>query len=202
MFRPVHRPHRRDLTVPPQSQLLLMRFSQLDRILTLKKGDSIEAVKCLSLSEEYLQDHFPRFPIMPGVLMVESMFQTSMWLLRATDEFRHSTVVLRQTKSLTFRDFVQPGNSLKVTAKIKSVRDSLTTLQVNGTIDGNPSVKGRLVLDTYNLCERQGVDPAVDSYMNREFRVKFRQLCSQMDKDIQAELMPKTPVEILGPVSS
>lgn len=179
-----------------------MRFSQLDRILTLKKSDSIEAVKCLSLSEEYLQDHFPRFPIMPGVLMVESMFQTSMWLLRATDEFRHSTVVLRQTKSLTFRDFVQPGNSLKVTAKIKSVKDSLTTLQVNGTIDGNPSVKGRLVLDTYNLCEREGVDPAIDGYMNREFRVKFRQLCSQMDKDIQAELMPKTPIEILGPVSS
>ena len=175
-----------------------MRFSQLDRILTLNKGEDIEAIKCLSLSEEYLQDHFPRFPIMPGVLMVESMFQTSMWLLRATDEFRHSTVVLRQTKSLTFRDFVQPGNSLKVTAKIKSVKGSLTTLQVNGTIDDNPSVKGRLVLDTFNLCDRQGVDPAVDGYMNREFRVKFRQLCSQMDKDIRDELMPKTPIEILA----
>lgn len=133
---------------------------------------------------------------MPGVLMVESMFQTSMWLLRATDEFQHSSVVLRQTKSLTFRDFVQPGNSLKVTAKIKSVNGSLTTLQVNGTIDDKPSVKGRLVLDTFNLCDRQGADPAVDGYMNRQFRVKFRQLCSQMDKTLQAELMPTTPIEI------
>lgn len=133
---------------------------------------------------------------MPGVLMVESMFQTSMWLLRATDEFQHSSVVLRQTKSLTFRDFVQPGNSLKVTAKIKSVKGSLTTLQVNGTIDDKPSVKGRLVLDTFNLCDSQGADPAVDGYMNRQFRVKFRQLCSQMDNDVQAELMPTTPIEI------
>jgi 3-hydroxyacyl-[acyl-carrier-protein] dehydratase len=185
-----------------QQPTILMRFSQLDRILSLKKGDSIEAVKCLSLSEEYLQDHFPRFPIMPGVLMVESMFQTSMWLLRATDEFRHSSVVLRQTKSLTFRDFVQPGNSLKVTAKIKSVNGPLTTLQVNGTIDDKPSVKGRLVLDTFNLCQRQNTDAAIDGYMNRQFRVKFRQLCSQMDKDTQAELMPKTPIEIEPSASS
>lgn len=134
--------------------------------------------------------------------MVESMFQTSMWLLRATDEFRHSSVVLRQTKSLTFRDFVQPGNSLKVTAKIKSVNGPLTTLQVNGTIDDKPSVKGRLVLDTFNLCQRQNTDAAIDGYMNRQFRVKFRQLCSQMDKDTQAELMPKTPIEIEPSASS
>ena len=167
-----------------------MRFSQLDRITELEKNNSITALKCLSLSEEYLQDHFPRFPIMPGVLMVESMFQTSMWLVRCSHEFTHSSVMLRETKSLTFRDFVQPGNALEVTAKIKSVKGSLTTLQVNGTIDGNPAVKGRLVLDSFNLAERQDVDPAVDRFMNREFRVKFRQLCSQMDKTQQEIIMP------------
>ena len=167
-----------------------MRFSQLDRITALEKNDSITALKCLSLSEEYLQDHFPRFPIMPGVLMVESMFQTSMWLVRCSHEFAHSSVMLRETKSLTFRDFVQPGNSLEVTAKIKTVKGSLTTLQVNGTIDGNPAVKGRLVLDAFNLAERQNIDSAVDGYMNRQFRVKFRQLCSQMDRAQQDIIMP------------
>ena len=171
-----------------------MRFSQLDRITELEKNESITALKCLSLSEEYLQDHFPRFPIMPGVLMVESMFQTSMWLVRCSHDFDHSTVMLRETKSLTFRDFVQPGNSLEVKAKIKSVNGSLTTLQVNGTIEGAPAVKGRLVLDAYNLAERQGVDPAVDGYMNREFRIKFRQLCSQMDKSVRESLMPEMTI--------
>jgi 3-hydroxyacyl-[acyl-carrier-protein] dehydratase len=102
--------------------------------------------------------------------------------------------MLRETKSLTFRDFVQPGNSLEVKAKIKSVKGSLTTLQVNGTIDGAPAVKGRLVLDTYNLAERQGVDTAIDGYMNREFRIKFRQLCSQMDKSVRSSLMPEMTI--------
>ena len=110
-----------------------MRFSQLDRILELDKGASIKAVKCLSLSEEYLKDHFPRFPVMPGVLMLESMFQASMWLVRESNDFSHSSVVLRETKSLKFQGFVQPGSSLVVDAEIKKVEGLVTKLKVVGS---------------------------------------------------------------------
>ena len=119
-----------------------MRFSQLDRILELDKGASIKAVKCLSLSEEYLNDHFPRFPVMPGVLMLEAMFQASMWLVRESTDFQFSTVVLRETKSLKFQKFLQPGNSLVVDAEIKSMSQDITKLKVVGTIDGESSVSG------------------------------------------------------------
>jgi len=47
-----------------------MRFSMIDRIVRYEPGKKIEAVKLLSRSEDYLADHFPRFPIMPGVLML------------------------------------------------------------------------------------------------------------------------------------
>lgn len=137
-----------------------------------------------------MQDHFPRFPIMPGVLMVEALFQAGMWLVRSSSDFAFSSVALRQTKSLTFRDFVQPGNSLEVTGVIKKVDGSLTTLQMNGTIGGNPAVKGRLELDMFNLAEREGVDSAVDAHMNQQFKIQFRQLCSQMEKTRRQELMP------------
>ena len=50
-----------------------MRFNLIDRITELNEGQSITAVKGLSLAEEYLKDHFPRFPVMPGVLMLEAM---------------------------------------------------------------------------------------------------------------------------------
>lgn len=166
-----------------------MRFSQLDRIIALEKGKSISAVKCLSLSEHYLEDHFPRFPIMPGVLMLESMFQTSMWLVRASHEFRYSSVVLRETKSLKFQGFVQPGDSLVVNAEIKKIEDSITRLKVTGTVNGKLATSGRLVLDTFDLSEREDVDPAIDRYMNFKFRTFFRRLCHQNDVQHLCQLL-------------
>jgi len=161
-----------------------MRFSQLDRILSVEKDVSISAVKCLSLSEEYLEDHFPRFPVMPGVLMVESLFQASMWLVRASHDFKYSSVVLRETKSMKFQGFVQPGDSLLINASIKSTKDSITNLKVTGTVNDRPAVSGRIVVDTYNLEEREGVDGAIDRYMNHKFRLNFRRLCNQLDSGL------------------
>jgi 3-hydroxyacyl-[acyl-carrier-protein] dehydratase len=166
-----------------------MRFSQLDRIIALEKGKSISAVKCLSLSEAYLEDHFPRFPLMPGVLMLESMFQTSMWLVRATHDFEYSSVVLRETKSLKFQGFVQPGDSLLVVAEIKKVEDSITSLKVTGTVNGKLATSGRLVVDAFNLAEREDLDPAIDRYMNYKFRMFFRRLCTQFDAQSLSHLL-------------
>ena len=94
-----------------------MRFTQIDRIVSLKNGESVKAVKCLSLSEDYLADHFPRFPVMPGVLMLEAIYQASMFLVRSTDDFQHSMVVLKETRNLKFQGFVQPGDQLVVSAE-------------------------------------------------------------------------------------
>ena len=49
-----------------------MYFSLIDKIDELKPGDSIVATKSLSMAEEYLRDHFPKFPVMPGVLMIDA----------------------------------------------------------------------------------------------------------------------------------
>jgi len=158
-----------------------MRFSQLDKIRNIELGKSISAVKCLSLSEEYLRDHFPRFPVMPGVLMLEAMFQASMWLVRATENFEKSTVVLREAKSLKFQGFVQPGNSLEIFCQIKSSQQGLTSLKVSGDIDGKTATSGRMVIESYNLAERFGLDQATDDYRRMQFRMRFRNLCDQIN---------------------
>ena len=119
---------------------------------------------------------------MPGVLMVESMFQASSFLVRATTDFQYSKVVLREAKSLKFQGFVQPGDQLEILAEIKSVKDSLTSLKVSGSINGEIASSGRLVVDCYNLAEREGVDEAIDNYMIRKFRLSFRRLCNQLEQ--------------------
>ena len=89
-----------------------MRLTLVDRIVDLEPGKRIRAIKCLTMLEDYLQDHFPRFPVMPGVLMLESMYQTAAWLMRATDDFAHSMVLMSEARNVKYTDFVEPGQTL------------------------------------------------------------------------------------------
>ena len=69
-----------------------MRFVLIDRILELTPGESLVGVKNLTLAEEYLADHFPGFPVMPGVLMLEALTQAGAWLIRETEDFANSVI--------------------------------------------------------------------------------------------------------------
>lgn len=158
-----------------------MRFAQIDRILSLEPGKSITAVKGLALSEEYLKDHFPRFPVMPGVLMLESIFQASMYLVRVTEDFRHSMVVLKESRNFRFNGFVQPGHQLVVNATIQSETENITKLKTEGLIDGKPSVGGVLFLERFNLADRDMAAEATDNHMRNQFRINYARLLDQLN---------------------
>ena len=98
-----------------------MRFVLIDRITELVPGERIRAVKALSLAEEYLADHFPRFPVMPGVLMIEALVQASAWLVRETESYAHSLLLLAEAKNVTYKSFVSPGQVLEVTVEAKAI---------------------------------------------------------------------------------
>jgi 3-hydroxyacyl-[acyl-carrier-protein] dehydratase len=147
-----------------------MRFCLLDTITELEPGVRVTAVKRLRPDEEYLKDHFPRFPVMPGVLMLEAMYQAAAWLVRQSDGFAYSMVVLKEARNIKYADFVTPGKELVVTADILKQEGSLTTLKAQGTIDGNVAVNGRLVLDRFNLAERHPSRRNTDPYLRTEMR--------------------------------
>src|SRR5688572_22009899 len=96
-----------------------MRFSLIDRIIELQPGVRIDTVKSLSLAEEYLADHFPSAPVMPGVLMLEALTQSCAWLVRASEDFAHSVVVLKEARSVKYASFVEPGKMLRITAEVQ-----------------------------------------------------------------------------------
>ncbi|MEZ6093621.1 MAG: 3-hydroxyacyl-ACP dehydratase FabZ family protein [Pirellulaceae bacterium] len=161
-----------------------MRLAQIDRILSLEKGEAITAVKGLALSEEYLKDHFPRFPVMPGVLMLESMFQAAMYLLRASDDFAHSMVVLKEARNFKFNGFVQPGDQLVVTAKIQSVKDGVYKIKTEGQIAGKPAVSGIMFLEQFNLADRGTGAAATDDHMISEFKKNYQRLFDQINNPV------------------
>ena len=83
-----------------------MRFILLDNVTEIIPGQKIQAVKALSLAEEYLGDHFPNFPVLPGVLILEAMVQTAAMLVRVTNDFSHSMIVLSEARNVKYRSFV------------------------------------------------------------------------------------------------
>ena len=153
-----------------------MRLTLVDRIVDLEPGKSIRATKCLTMLEDYLQDHFPRFPVMPGVLMLESMYQTAAWLMRATDNFAHSMVLMSEAKNVKYSDFVEPGQTLCLTAEIVKSDDRFATLKCSGTVEDRLAVRGRLVLERFNLVDSNPADSVKDAFAKKKLREKFELL--------------------------
>jgi 3-hydroxyacyl-[acyl-carrier-protein] dehydratase len=145
-----------------------MRFVLIDRVLDVQPGrsrldgahtfttpgPSLVAVKNLSLTEEYLSDHFPGFPVMPGVLMLEALTQAGAWLIRDMEDFAHSIILLKQAKTIKYGSFVEPGRQLELRVEMTSNDERTCGFRGVGLIDGQEMVKGRFVLTRYNLRER------------------------------------------------
>jgi 3-hydroxyacyl-[acyl-carrier-protein] dehydratase len=131
-----------------------MRFTLIDRITALEPGKRIEAVKNLTMAEEYLAEHFPGFPVLPGVLMLEAVTQAGAWLVRATEDFRHSVIILKEAKAVKYGHFVTPGKQLRLACDWVSENGSLVTLKAKGELAGASSVSCRVVLERFNLSER------------------------------------------------
>jgi len=153
-----------------------MRFCLLDRILELEPGVRVVGLKRLRPDEDYLKDHFPRFPVMPGVLMLEAMYQASAWLVRQSEGFANAVVLLKEARNIKYADFVTPGKELVVTAEVLKQDESLTTLKTQGTIDGNLAVNGRLVLERFNLADRYPSRRNTDPYLRDELREVLKKL--------------------------
>jgi 3-hydroxyacyl-[acyl-carrier-protein] dehydratase len=154
----------------------MMRFCLLDEITELELGRSITATRKLRADEDYLKDHFPKFPVMPGVLMLEAMFQACGWLVRATDDFEHPFVLLQEARSVKYANFLIPDQVLTVSAEILKHGSTTTKLKVQGTVDEVVAVSGRLELERFKLGDRYPNDSSIDPYARRRLKLEFARL--------------------------
>jgi len=93
-----------------------MKFTLIDAVIE-QSDDRIVAVKRVSAAEEYLADHFPTFPVLPGVLMLEAMAQAARALLAQRDP-AHTRLVIGEVRSFKYGSFVRPGESLRVEVSV------------------------------------------------------------------------------------
>lgn len=142
-----------------------MRFLLIDRITSLTPGKAATAIKCVALSEDFFDDHFPLKPILPGVLIAEGLAQLSGALLRETVNHGTTTGVkalLSIIERMKFRQTVRPGDTLQYESEIESLNDAGARVSVRALVDGAVAAEGRLV---YSFHEYE--NPQLEDFHNR-----------------------------------
>ena len=165
-----------------------MRFHLIDRILELEPGKRIRMVKNLTLAEEYLADHFPTFPVMPGVLMLQTLVEGAAWLMRATEDFKHSVIVLRDARNVKYGNFMQPGNSMTITVEAAEYAVGSPTAVFKGKAEtgGSSTVAAKFTVAQYSLRDRNPALATVDEKIVAELRSHYRILRGELDMAPQA----------------
>jgi len=150
-----------------------MKFVLLDRIVELEPGRRIVAVKSLTLAEEYLGDHFPTFPVMPGVLMLEALVQSATWLVHATAGFQHSLVTLDEVKSATYKSFLKPGDSLRLEVTAKRLEPTASEFVGTGFREQTEVLRCRMALRHMNLADTDPRQAELDARLIADARQRF-----------------------------
>lgn len=165
-----------------------MKFNLLDKIESIG-DDRIVASKFVSLAEEYLADHFPTFPVLPGVMMLEAATQAAGWVLHRRTGFAKSFAVLKEAKNIRYGNFVAPGNFLRIEAELIKATDDGGTFKVTGSVVNSagvaseaPAITGRIEVRLLSLSAQQPEMAAVDERLVAENRKRWALLELSMPK--------------------
>jgi len=124
-----------------------MRYYLLDKVTALVPGERAGGVKCVTLSDEVLHDHFPDYPMLPGALIVESAAQLAGFLLEMSFSGRDKPLVralLVQVERAMVSAPVGPGVTLILDARIESTRESAAQVAFEGRVSDKVVARGTL----------------------------------------------------------
>jgi 3-hydroxyacyl-[acyl-carrier-protein] dehydratase len=120
-------------------------FLLIDRVVELKRDDSAVGIKNVSINEAFFQGHFPGHPVMPGVLIVESMAQTAAVLVVETEgDEAGKLVYLMSIDGVRFRRPVVPGDQLRVVVKKERRRANVWKFSCLAQVDGQTVAEATL----------------------------------------------------------
>lgn len=113
-------------------------FLLVDRVEDYTPGESIKAIKNVTMNEQFFQGHFPVKPVMPGVLIVEALAQAAGILAyKSTDwEPETSLFYLAAIEDTRFKKMVTPGDRLELNIEVLKRRSSLWKFKGEAVVDG------------------------------------------------------------------
>jgi 3-hydroxyacyl-[acyl-carrier-protein] dehydratase len=149
-----------------------VKFNLIDKVETIT-DERIVAVKYVSLAEEYLADHFPTFPVLPGVMMLEALTQAAAWVLHRRHDFAKSMAVLREARNVKYGNFVAPGNHLRVELEYLKATDAGASFKATGTVGDSTAVAARIEIAYFNLADKQPALTEMDARLREHNRQRW-----------------------------
>ena len=156
-----------------------MKFILIDRVTELDPGKQLTAVKSVSLAEEYLGDHFPAFPVLPGVLLLEGLIESASWLVRHQQDFANSMVLLETAKNVKYKSFAAPGMQIQYTVMATAIEDNASSFKGVGVCGDEPIVEAKLALRHFNLGDDNPKLAHVDGTVIENLKQRWKLLYSE-----------------------
>lgn len=133
----------------------------IDRIEEIHPGERAVGSKAVTLAEDYFEDHFPKFPVVPGVLVVEALAQLSGKLIELT-VFEQRAMwpfpVLSIVRNAKFRRFIRPGESIRLESTLAEIRDESALTKCKASVDGKVTTEAELLF----VFDPEGLSEALD----------------------------------------
>jgi len=153
-----------------------MRFILIDKVISLQAGKEIKAIKGVSLAEEYLADHFPTFPVLPGVLLLEGLIESASWLVRQTENFAHSMILLEQARNVKYKSFLAPASQIEYTVEAKAIEENKSSFVGFGSSQDERIVEARFALRHFNLSEKDSTMADIDARIIENMKKRWKLL--------------------------
>ena len=128
-------------------------FLLIDAVTSYEPGLSIEAIKNVSVNEPYFQGHFPGYPVMPGVLIVEAMAQVGGVAVLSAVEYRDKLALFAGIDNVRFKRQVRPGDTLRLEVELHQIRRGIGMGSGNATVDGELACRGDIM---FALVDKPG----------------------------------------------
>lgn len=117
-------------------------FLLVDRIVALEPGKRAVGLKNVSMGDSFFQGHFPDYPVMPGVLIVEAIAQVGAVAMLKLEEYEDKIAFFAGIDNVRFKRQVKPGDVLRLEVELGQIRRSIGTGSGVATVDGEVAAKG------------------------------------------------------------
>lgn len=117
-------------------------FLLVDRIVALDAGKSAVGIKNVTMGDGFFQGHFPAYPVMPGVLIVEAIAQVGAVAMLSLEEHGEKIAFFAGIDNVRFKRQVKPGDVLRLEVELGQIRRNIGTGTGVATVNGEVACKG------------------------------------------------------------